>query len=334
MLRALGQVELVEIPVPDIKEDQLLIKTGAATICTSDLNDIRANPFKIDLPVVIGHEAAGIVVAVGDAVEGFSAGDRVATHPSHPCGRCEACRGGLDYLCPHMGHFGINMQGAMAEYFLVRQDRARRIPEQVDFASATLAEPISVCLEALTQARVNSTGSLLIIGDGPFGVLMARLAQRLRLDKVVIAGLQDFRLAFAGNAIKIKIRDVPDPVKMLKAQVGELGYDAAILAVSSRAAFSTCLQCLKPKGRLVVFSALEGATPVDLLSVHLKELEIVGSCNDENRFDEAVSLLTEPALGISDLITQRMVLDNYRQALHLAEYGHDRAMKVSFVFQD
>jgi threonine dehydrogenase-like Zn-dependent dehydrogenase len=333
MLQTPGQVELVDIPVPDVQEDQLLIKTGAATICTSDLNDIRANPFKIRLPIVIGHEAAGTVVALGAAVKGFSTGDRVAAHPSHPCGHCEACRGGLGYLCPHMEHFGINMQGTMAEYFVVRQDRARHIPEQIDFASASLAEPISVCLEALAQARLNARSSLLIAGDGPFGIIIARLAQRLNTEKVVIAGLQDFRLSFAGKTNKINIRNAPDPARILKDYVGELGYDAAILAVSSREAFATCLQCLKPKGRLVVFSALDGHTPVNLLSVHLKELEIIGSCNDENRFDEAVTLLSEPALGVSDLITHRLVLDDYRQALHMAEHNHDQAMKVTFVFQ-
>ena len=332
MLKAIEQVELVDIPVPAVEADQLLIKTGAATICTSDLNDIRENPFNIAFPVVIGHEAAGTVAAVGAAVTGFRPGDRVTTHPAHPCRTCETCRAGYDHVCPNMKHFGINMQGAMAEYFVVREDRARHIPNSVDFSLASLAEPVSVCLEALSQARLSPASSLLIIGDGPFGILNAWLAQSLNVARVVVVGEQAFRLSFARTAVTINAREVPDPVQSMIDASGGLGYDAAILAVSSRQAFAQCMQCLKPKGRLVVFSAIPGETPVDLFALHLKELEIVGSCGDQDRFDEAVSILTNPAYGISDLITHRFPLSQYRQALNLAATGRDTAMKVSFVF--
>lgn len=332
MLKALGQVELTEIPVPEIGEDQLLVKTGAATICTSDLNDIRENPFDITLPVVIGHEAAGTIAAVGASVRHFRIGDRVATHPSHACRRCEICRAGLEHVCPNMAHFGINMQGTMAEYFVVRQDRARHLPNSVDFPLASLAEPVSVCLEALTQARLSPASSLVIVGDGPFGVLNAWLAQTLGVGRVVLVGEHDFRLAFARGAMTINIREVENPARAIKAASGGLGYDAAILAVGSREAFVQCMECLKPKGRLVVFSAIPGETPVDLFSLHLKELEILGSCGDQDRFDEAVSILSNPSFAISDLITHRFPLSEYGQALEVASVRHDSAMKVSFVF--
>lgn len=331
-LKTIGQVELIELPVPAIQEDQLLIKTGAATICTSDLNDIRSNPFGIALPVVIGHEAAGTVVEVGKAVKGFKVGDRVTTHPVHPCGTCQACRDGMNHLCLEMGHFGINLQGTMAEYYVVRQDRARRIPDTMDFPLASLAEPVSVCLEALAQARLKPGNSLLIIGDGPFGVLIARLAKTFNLSKVVIVGRHDFRMSFAGSAIKMDSKEMTDPIRDLKNVVGGAGYDAAILGVGTAQAFTECFQCLKPKGRLVVFSAIPGETPVDLFSLHVKELEILGACNDQGRLDEAVRMLSNPVLGISDLITHRFPLTEFQQALHLAETGRDTAMKVSFVF--
>jgi L-iditol 2-dehydrogenase len=331
-LRAVGRTELVDIPIPTIQADQLLIRTGAATICTSDLNDIRSNPFGISLPVVIGHEAAGTVVEVGKAVQGFQVGDRVTTHPVHPCGTCQACRDGMNHLCLNMGHFGINLQGTMAEYYGVRQDRARPIPDTVDFPLASLAEPVSVCLEALAQAKLRPGNSLLIMGDGPFGVLIARLTEALDLSKVVIAGRHDFRLSLAGSALKMNSQKMTDPVRELKDVVGGAGYDAAILAVGTAQAFTECFECLKPKGRLVVFSAIPGGTPVDLVWLHLKELEILGACNDQDRLDEAVRMLSSPALGISDLITHRFSLTEFEQALHLAQAGRDQAMKVSFVF--
>jgi threonine dehydrogenase-like Zn-dependent dehydrogenase len=97
-LQALGQVNLLEIDRPGIADDELLIRTGATTICTSDLNDIRENRFGIELPVILGHEGAGTVVAVGSRVTGFAVGDRVAAHPVHPCGQCFNCRHGRAHL--------------------------------------------------------------------------------------------------------------------------------------------------------------------------------------------------------------------------------------------
>jgi len=332
-LMAIGQVDMIDIPIPAIKQDQLLIKTGAATICTSDLNDIRSNPFGIELPVVIGHEGAGTVVEVGKAVHGFKVGDRVATHPVHPCGTCQACQDGMRHLCLNMGHFGINLQGTMAEYYVVRQDRARVVPDSVDFPLASLAEPVSVCLEALSQAKLQPGQLLLIIGDGPFGVLIARLAETINLSKTVIVGRHDFRLSFAGaSTIRLNSKALADPIAEIKKLAGGAGFDAAILAIDSVQAFGQCFQCLKPKGRLVVFSAISGETPVDLFSLHIKELEILGACNDQERLDEAVRMLSNPALGISDLITHRMPFADFKQALNLAETGREKAMKVSLVF--
>jgi len=331
-LKTVGHVELIDVPMPTYQEDQMLIKMGASTICTSDLNDIRSNPFGIVLPVVIGHEAAGTVVEIGKSVKGFEVGDRVTTHPVHPCGICQACLDGMQHLCLNMGHFGINMQGTMAEYYVVRQDRARHIPDNMDFPVAALAEPVSVCLEALAQAKLKPGNSLLIVGDGPFGVLMARLAETLNLSHVVIAGWEDFRMAFAGSARKVNSRNLADLTHELVNIVGGAGYDAAILAVGSPQAFAQCYQCLKPKGRLVVFSALPGETPVDLFSLHIKELEIIGACNDQDRFDEAVRCLSNPQLRVSDLITHQFPLTEFQQALNIAENGHDRALKVALTF--
>lgn len=331
-LLAKDRLALVEVDVPTPGENELLIRTGAATICTSDIHDLHENPFGIPLPVVLGHEGAGQVAAVGSGVQGFQVGDRVATDPVHPCGGCASCRRGLGHLCLKMGHFGINMPGTMAEYYLARQDRARPIPDTVDFTTAALEEPVAVCLEALAQARLSPGASLLILGDGPFGLLMARLAARLSLGRLVLGGMLDFRLSFAGGATTANLAGVEDRVGRLRALSGGEGFEAAIVAVSSSQAVQDGLAVLKPKGRLVVFAALAGSTPVDLFSLHVHELEIVGACNAQDRLDEAVRALSDPALRLSELVTHRFPLEAYREAFDLAEYGKDRALKVAFVF--
>lgn len=330
-LHSPGALRLVETAIPEIRPNELLIRTGAATICTSDINDIRENPFGIQLPVVLGHEAAGTIAAAGAAVRGFKAGDRVATHPVHPCGYCQPCRDGLEHLCLNLEHFGLNLPGTFAEYYRVRQDRTRRIPDDVDFTVAALAEPVCVCLEALTQARIRAGQNLLVLGDGPFGVLMTRLAARLALDNMVIAGAFDSRLAFARHARPVNISMIEDRPAAMRRPINGQSYDAAILAVGSERALRDGLKCLKPRGRMVIFSALPGATPVDLFAVHIHELEIVGACSDQDRFDEAVSLLSDPTLALDELVTHRFSLEQYVQAFETAEKSKAEAMKVAFI---
>jgi threonine dehydrogenase-like Zn-dependent dehydrogenase len=329
-LQSLHHLVMIETPAPEISDDELLIRTGATTICTSDINDIRENPFGMSLPSVMGHEGAGTVAIVGKNVENFTIGNRVATHPVHPCGKCQPCLEGLRHLCLKMGHFGYNLPGTFAEYYRVRQDRARKISDDISFRVAALAEPVCVCLEALDQARLAPGANLLILGDGPFGVLMTRLAARMDVGRVVIAGWSEFRLSFARQAVTVNTYGLDDVPPRLCSVVD--GYDAAILAVGSRQAFTEGLRCLKPRGRMVVFSAIPGETSVDLLSVHLQELEILGACSDKDLFDEAVQLLPDPGLALGELVTHQFRLEAYQQAFELAEHGKDRALKVAFSF--
>ncbi len=257
---------------------------------------------------------------------------------------------------------------------------------------------MSVCLEALAQAKLPDLApgkasapekasalgkasdlpvSLLILGDGPFGVLMARLARALPQVGVVIAGWEDFRLSFATGATTVNTWHVADPVARLReaitAAVGApdtglppsavgaqhalsrvrrgaaplpqdegiapqedlpLGYDAVILAVGSAQAVREGIELVRPKGRFVIFSALPGDTPVNLFRVHLKELEIVGACSDQDLLDEAMANLGDASLGLEELVTHTFALDAFEEALDLAANGHDRALKVAFTFDE
>jgi len=321
-------LDLIEIPRPTV---DVLIKTAVSTICTSDLVDIRCNPFDITLPVILGHEGAGTIAAVGEAVADIQVGDRVTAHPVHPCGRCVACASGLPHLCLNMRHLGLNLQGTFAEYFVARADRVRVVPSDVDYAVAALTEPVCVCLEALQQARMSPAHTLLIIGDGPFGLIMARLAAARGLT-TVLAGRHDFRLAFADAVQTINVAHSATVRDALIEPTKGIGYDAVILAVGDRHAVATALDVLKPRGRLVLFAAIHGGTPIDLAMVHRKELEIAGSCNDLNMLDEAVGILDNEALGLPYLITHRFPIAAYRQAFALAETGQHEALKVAIEF--
>jgi 2-desacetyl-2-hydroxyethyl bacteriochlorophyllide A dehydrogenase len=318
-LQGPDQLVLTELPVPSPKEDEVLIQTMATTICTSDLHEIKTNPFGIKLPKVPGHEAAGIIVKFGSAVHGLQTGMRVAAHPVVPCGICVECKRGFGHLCLNMGHLGIDRNGTFAQYFVQRADRIRTLPDNIPFALGALLEPVANCLQAVARAGNIQGKTVLVVGDGPFGNIIARLALKAKASQVMVSGREPFRLSMIPG---IRVVDTP-PVHAV---------DISILAVSASDAMLTCMSSLRKRGRAVVFSLIEDPVPLNLFDLHISELEIVGCCNDENRMDDSLRCLSDPVLNLSEIVTHEIPFDNWQEAFHLARDCHDKALKVAIMF--
>lgn len=328
-----GQLECVERDVPQPSRGEVLIRTAVSTICTSDLGDIRDNPFGIELPRILGHEAAGVVAALGPGVADLNVGDRVAAHPVIPCGDCVECRRGLGHLCSRLGHLAVDREGTFAEFFCIPANRVRRIPDKVDLAEAALLEPVAVCLEAVNRACIRADATVLIAGDGPFGVIMARMAQRIGA-RVVLTGRHEYRLEKATGATAINVREIDDPTSIIAQATDDRGVDAAILAVDSQEALDLCIASLRPRGRLAVFSIMPNRPSVDMLRILCKELELVGACNDDDLLDEALDLIVGDALQLGQLVSHRVAFQNWQHAFKIASDQPERAMKVALVFPE
>ena len=335
VLEQTNQLVMRDIPIPTPGEGELLIRTKAATICTSDLNDIKHNAFGIKLPMVMGHEGAGDVVAVGPGVTDFKVGDEITAHPVMPCYQCDSCKRGLAHLCDQMDHLGITKGGVFAEYFVIRQDRARIIPHAtVVYATASLMEPVSVCIEAIKRGNVGPESHVLVIGDGPFGVMISRLLPHYTKGKIILLGRHDFRMQMAPQAIAIHEKRTPDVQKAILEATGGVGVDTAILCVGTSQAVDIGIEALRSRGTLSVFSAVQPAPAIDLFKVHVKELNICGSCNDMDALDEALSLIIDPKMQMDQIITHKLDFETqWQEAFRLAEFGKDEALKVSMCFK-
>jgi len=321
-------------PIPG--SDELLVRTKAATICTSDIQDMKYNPFNIALPVIMGHEGAGIIEAVGVQVAGFKQGDAITAHPVHHCGKCESCKIGLEHLCDDMAHFGINKGGVFAEYFTVRFDRARKKPKELSFPQATLMEPVCVCIESIERASVKEGGIVLILGDGPFGIMASRLCQSYNPGKIISTGRHPFRMSIARNNETVETineRLTDNIIGDILALTDGRGVDSAILCAGSNAAVDAAIEVLRPRGTLSVFASPEGKASVDLFRVNVKELNICGSCNDMDYLDKALDFLCDKCLGLQSMITHELAFEDWRKAFDLAEKGKDEALKVSMIFE-
>lgn len=319
-MRGLNQLVRTEVPVPSPKANEVLIRTKATTICTSDLHDLKSNPFGIEFPRILGHEGAGIIVQCGSGVKNLTPGTRVAAHPVVPCGVCIECQRGFGHICSNMGHLGYDRDGSFAEYFVQRADRVRALRDNISFPLGALLEPVAVCLQAISRAGDIKGRTVLVVGDGPFGNIIARLACRSEAARVMVAGKEPFRLQMIPG---VEILDF-SPVKSV---------DVAILAVSSSDAVTTCLTALRPRGRLVVFSSIKDPVSLNLFALHISELEIVGSCNDENRIEESLQCLADSTLCLEEIITHQIPFSNWEEAFSLAQDGHDKALKVAITFE-
>ena len=333
MLEAPNTVNLREIPVPTPKNGEILIKLKAGTVCTSDIMDMKYGIFTDNLPMVMGHEAAGVVAEVGDDVVGVQVGDEVAVHPVMSCYKCPSCLRGLSHLCEKMEHLCFNRPGAFSEYFVSRPDCVRKKPPEMSFAVASLMEGVCCSLEAVRRGNVKRGDRVLIAGDGPFGIMISRLCAINSPKQIIQTGYYDFRLKqAAGSLVKtLNIKEEPNLEKTIFELTNEEGIDCAILCVSDPKAMDLCVEILRPRGTLVIYSAISEKTPVDLMRVHLNELNIVGSNNDEGYMDEAIKMLSDPKLDFKSIITHEIPFDEWEEAFRIADEQKDRCLKVSMI---
>ncbi|HCW68496.1 MAG TPA: L-idonate 5-dehydrogenase, partial [Thalassospira lucentensis] len=205
--RLYGQDDLridTEATLDPIK-DEVLVSVGAGGVCGSDMHyyfEGGIGQIRVREPIILGHEAAGTIVAFGPDVSGLSVGQKVAINPSHPCGTCRYCQQNLQQHCLNMKFFGSAMpmphiQGAFRDLVNVRQGQCFAIGDQTDIGRAACAEPLAVCLHAVARAGDLSGKKVLITGAGPIGSLCAAAAKLAGAAEIVVTDLQDFALGVA-----------------------------------------------------------------------------------------------------------------------------------------
>ena len=191
---------------------------------------------------------------------------------------------------------GLDRDGTLPNTLRFARIGSGALPPAVDFRFASLLEPVAVCLEAIQRARIAKGDTVLVIGDGPFGIIIARLAIQRESRRVILVGRHDFRLRQVPGAVALNEKQNADVPAAIREASGAGGIDAAILATGSPAALELALGSLRARGRLVVFSAIHGTPNVDWFRIHTQEIEIAGACNDQDLIDPALNCLADPEL--------------------------------------
>jgi L-iditol 2-dehydrogenase len=334
-----GDVRIEEIPEPVPGPGELKVRVRNCSTCGTDVKIYRYGHHHIVPPRVMGHEIAGEVVQTGDGVTGWAAGDRVQVIAAIPCGHCPECRRGRMTVCPNQESMGYHYDGGFAEYLVVPAkvlavDGVNRIPDGLDFAAASVTEPLACVLNGQELARVGVGDDVVIVGAGPIGCLHVRLARARGAARVVLADLNADRLAMAAAIVAPDATicaSTVDPVdEVLKFTEGR-GADVVVTAAASGRAQEQSLQMAARQGRISFFGGLPKDNPViavDSNLVHYRELTIVGANGSSPAHNaRALRLIASGAVPVADLITHRLPLDRALDAFDIVAAGE--AIKVT-----
>jgi L-idonate 5-dehydrogenase len=331
------RIEASDAPDPGPGEVRLRILRGG--ICGSDLHYYHAGGFgavRVREPMVLGHEAAGVVEAVGPGVTHVAPGDAVAVNPSLPCGACAQCRAGRPIHCLEMRFLGSAMrtphvQGAFRRGFTCEAARAVKLPAGLSVERATFAEPLSVCLHAAAQAGSMLGARVLVTGSGPIGVLCAAVARLGGAREVVVTDFVAPPLAIAQAMGADRTHAVGDDSDALAPYSVEKGYfDVAFEASGSGVALVAALGTVRPGGT-VVQVGVGGDAALPLSAVVAREARLIGTFRFHPEFAHAIEVLASGRLDPSPMLTELVPAEEAVRAFDLAS-DRKRAMKVQLAF--
>lgn len=313
VLRGIREVAIEERPVPVPASHEVLVAVRATGICGSDVHYYehgRIGDFVLETPMVIGHESAGVITAVGSDVDAGRVGETVALEPGVPCRRCEQCRAGRYNLCPDVVFFATPpVDGSIAAFVVIDADFAHRAPDGLTFEQAAMAEPVSVGVWAARKANITAGDRVLVTGAGPIGLFAAQVARAQGAAEVTVTDISDFRLSVVrGLGFTARRAD------------GELpgGHTVLLECSGAQLAVESGLRALAPAGRAVLVGMGADQVSISVPLVQGRELSISGVFRYANTYPTALALMARGAVETTPLITHRFALEEAEAALTLA----------------
>jgi L-iditol 2-dehydrogenase len=342
--RGKGVVRVEEVPVPEVRDGEVLIKVAACGVCGTDIKKIFYG--YVEPPQILGHEVAGTVVAVGRGVTKWKLGDRVMSFHHTPCGTCFFCEKRSFSQCKQYKTTGLTggftpNGGGFAQYVKAMPWVAERgivaLPDNVSFEEATFIEPINTIVKAVQKARVAPGETVLITGCGPIGLQLLMVA-KIKEARILTSDPVATRRA---KSIQLGADESFDPsggrlVEEVKARTGGRGADAVLVAVAHPAVVVEALAAARPGGRVLLFAANDPVTKIEFPAseVGVDEKEILGSYSAAVDIqEEAAALVLGKKLPVMDIVTHRFPLAKIQEGLELAAHPTEDSLKVLVVHE-
>lgn len=338
--RGTGDVRVEEVERPVAGPGELLVRIACCGVCWTDLKKIDHGT--VPPPRIFGHEMAGVVEDYGAGVKAFPRGARVQVYHHIPCRRCSYCQRRLYAQCAGYKKTGVTAGfepagGGFAEYvrvmpWIVEGGGVTYVPDSASLEAASFLEPVNTCLKCVRVARLRPRNTVLVVGAGPIGILLARLCVLAGADVMVSEPMQDRReRATRSGAKAVADPRATDIAAWLRAATSGRGADAAIVAVPGQAPFDAALAGVRPGGRVVLFAhtKLDDPITVDAGQVCYLEKDVVGAYSaDADLNDEVAELVFSGRLMVEDLVTHRFDLADAAKAFETAKHPAPGSLKV------
>ena len=323
-------LRLSEVDVPQINDNEVLLKVKSASICGTDLRMYHNGYAGIDAehPRTLCHEFSGVVDKLGKNVAGFQEGDRVSLAPNIGCGICARCVRGDFHLCASFSAFGINMDGAFAEYVKVPENALRlgnlqKLPDSVSFDEAAINEALSCAYNGSLKCDIKPGDTVLVIGAGPIGIMHAKLARMAGAGKVFMNDLSEERLNVCKQMDPAIITYHGDNLKEFIFANTFDGLDVCITACPSPEVQQTALGLMDYGGRINFFGGLPKSrenVAINTNMIHYRQLIVTGSTRANiTHFRKTLQFIGDGLLNVSDLVTGRYALKDIHKAFEQAE---------------
>jgi L-iditol 2-dehydrogenase len=339
LLESEGRLALVDAPTPVLTEPgDVLVRVQAVGICGSEVHAFQGtHPYR-KAPVILGHEAAGDVVAVGNAVRAAQPGDRVYIEPQWTCGACAFCISGDLNLCPSKKVLGTpGWPGAFGEYIVVPQECLYPLPDNLSYVQGALIEPLSIGVHVARRAAVRAGESVAILGCGAIGSLLAGVCRVLDANPIIVADLRRQPLDVAcrqlGATHGFLLPD-DDFVAKVRGVVGDDGVDVTFITADDVSLVNRAIELTKRRGRIVLVALLtESPLSFDAYPIISKELSIIGSvmCNRQD-VRQAIELAASGRVNAQAIATHVLPIEQAQHGMELAVTKMDGAIKVILTF--
>ncbi|OLB87674.1 MAG: Zn-dependent alcohol dehydrogenase [Acidobacteria bacterium] len=336
--RGVNDIRLETVPVPRIGSGELLLRVHTCGICGTDLKKIATGSHSA--PRIFGHETSGEIAAIGNGVPDFKVGNRVVVFHHIPCGECYYCRHKTFAQCETYKKVGCTAAfepagGGFAEYVRIMdwivQGGTIPIPDDVSFEQACFVEPVNTCMKGIETLRLQSGETVLVIGQGPIGIILARLAQKAGAS-VITSDLYRQRLTISktyglGSSIDASRADT---VKAVRELTEGRGADAVILAVGGNGLIRSAMDAVRPGGRVLLFAqTVRGDTTIDPAGICVDEKTLLGSYSASIELQkDSVRFVMSREMDLQRLISHRFSLASSVEALNLAAHPQPDSMKI------
>lgn len=304
------QLRIEDLPVPVCRPRDVLIQVAACGICGSDVHGYDGSTGRRIPPLVMGHEAAGIVAAVGAEVSAVAPGDRVTFDSTVYCARCEFCLRGEANLCENRQVVGVSCgeyrrAGAFAEYITVPEYIIYQLPPSLSFADAAMLEAVSVALHAVKLSQIEGGETALVIGAGMIGLLVLQAARVAGCSRVFVADVDATRLEMAaalGAAETLHASGVDLTREVLRLTNGR-GVDVVLEAVGHTETVATAIDCVRKGGAVTLIGNLVPQVSVPLQKIVTRQIRLQGSCASAGEYPEAIELVSSGKVKVAPMIS-------------------------------